>query len=420
MAKYCLQVMWLSFTAFSALTLFGCASFNPRTVDEVPFRERAQVQSDDNVRITAAVLSPEETKELFDLPLYRRGIQPIWLEIENMDEKPVWFPRISVDQNYFAPFEVAYMHHRTFSKQSNLQMDKYFDEQVIGGYIPSGSVRSGFVFTHLDLGTKNFDIDIVGEDHEVRTFTFFINVPGLRADHHEVKWDDLYTKDQIVSYDEIGLKKALESLPCCTTNRKGTKQRKPINLIVIGDTEEVFHALIRSGWNETGRMDKTSITNTKTSSTVWRQYRYKPISPLYVYGRPQDMAFRKSRKTAHEKNELRLWLSPMTLEGKPVWVGQINRDIGLRFARLTVIYKIDPAIDDVRNYILQDLWYSQGLAKFGFVKGVEAASIKKPRRDTLGNRYFTDGYRIVVWVSSEPVSFSEVVHMEWERPFSER
>jgi hypothetical protein len=110
----------------------------------------------------------------------------------------------------------------------------------------------------------------------------------------------------------------------------------------------------------------------------------------------------------------------MTLEGKPVWVGQINRDIGLRFARLTVIYKIDPAIDDVRNYILQDLWYSQGLAKFGFVKGVEAASIKKPRRDTLGNRYFTDGYRIVVWVSSEPVSFSEVVHMEWERPFSER
>ena len=406
--------------AFCVLTVFGCASFNPLTVDEVPFLERAQTQYEGNVRVTAAVLSPEETEALFDLPLYRRGIQPIWLEIENNDEEPVWFPRVSLDQNYFAPFEVAYMHHRAFSKQANRQMNKYFDEQAIGGYIPSGSVRSGFVFTHLDLGTKNFNIDLIEEDHEVRTYTFFINVPGLRADHHEVEWDDLYSNDQIVSYDEIGLRKALESLPCCTTNRKGTKQRKPINLIVIGDTEEVFQALIRSGWNETGNIDKRSLSNTKTSSTVWRQYRYKPVSPLYVYGRPQDMAFRKTRKTAHERNQLRLWLSPMTLEGKPVWVGQINRDIGLRFAWLKVIYKIDPAIDDVRNYILQDLWYSQGLAKFGFVKGVGEASISKPRKDIWGNRYFTDGYRLVVWVSSEPVSFSDVVNVEWETPFRKR
>ena len=420
MVKYRLQAMWLSFMTFCVLTVFGCASFNPLTVDEVPFRERAQTQYEGNVRVTAAVLSPEETEALFDLPLYRRGIQPIWLEIENNDEGPVWFPRVSLDRNYFAPFEIAYMHHRAFSKQANLQMDKYFDEQAMGGYIPPGSVRSGFVFTHLDLGTKNLNIDLVGKDHEVRTFTFFINVPGLRADHHEVEWDDLYSKDQIVSYDEIGLRKALESLPCCTTNRKGTKQRKPINIIIIGDTEEVFHALIRSGWNETGSIDKTSVSKTGTSSTVWKQYRYKPISPLYVYGRPQDMAFRKTRKTAHERNQLRLWLSPMTLEGKPVWVGQINRDIGLRFAWLTVIYKIDPAIDDVRNYIFQDLWYSQGLEKLGFVKGVGAASISKPRRDIWGNRYFTDGYRVVLWVSSEPVSFSEVVNVGWETPFKER
>jgi hypothetical protein len=216
------------------------------------------------------------------------------------------------------------------------------------------------------------------------------------------------------------LRKSLENLPCCTTNKKGTKQRKPINLIVIGDTEEVFHALIRSGWNETGRIVKKSLSNTKTTSTIWRQYRYKPVKPLYAYGRPQDISFRKTRKTANETNELRLWLSPMALEGKPVWVGQINRNIGLRIARLKLIYKIDPAIDDVRNYILQNLWYSQGLAKFGFVKGVGAASIDKPRRDIWGIRYFTDGYRLVVWVSSEPVTFSDVVNAGWEKPLKKR
>ncbi len=420
MVKHLKHIMWLSFMTFCVLTLFGCASFNPRTVDEVPFRERAQTQYEGNVRVTAAVLCPEETEALFDLPLYRRGIQPIWLEIENNDEEPVWFPRVSLDQNYFAPFEVAYMHHRAFSKQVNNQMNKFFDEQAIGGYVPNGSIRSGFVFTHLDLGTKIFNLGLVGEDNKVRMFTFFINVPGLRADHYDVEWDDLYPKDQIVSYDEVSLRKSLENLPCCTTNRKGTKQRKPLNLIVIGDTEEVFHALIRSGWNETGSIVKKALSNTKTTSAVWRQYRYKPVKPLYVYGRPQDIAFRKTRKTANETNELRLWLSPMTLEGKPVWVGQINRNIRLRIARLKVIYKIDPAIDDVRNYILQNLWYSQGLAKFGFVKGVGAASISKPRRDIWGNRYFTDGYRAVVWVSNEPVSFSDVVNAEWEKPFVKR
>jgi len=61
-----------------------------------------------------------------------------------------------------------------------------------------------------------------------------------------------------------------------------------------------------------------------------------------------------------------------------------------------------------------------GLAKFGFVKGVGAAPISKPRKDTWGNRFFTDGYRIVLWVSSEPVSFSEVVNAKWEAPFKEK
>jgi hypothetical protein len=402
---------------FCVLTVFGCATFNPLQVGDVQFLKRAQTQNEGNVRVTAAVLSPEETEKLFDISLYKKGIQPIWLEIENNDEESMWFPRISIDKNYFAPFEVAYMHHLTFSKQANSQMDKYFDEQAIGGYIPSGSVRSGFVFTHLDLGTKNFNIDLVGKDNDVRTFTFFINVPGIRADHQEVEWDNLYSKDQIVPYNEIGLRKSLESLPSCTTNRKGTKQRKPINFVVIGDTEDVFHALVQSGWNETRSVDKTSESNAKTSYKVLGQYRYKPVKPLYIYDRPQDMAFRKTRKKVRERNELRLWLSPMTFEGKPVWVGEINRDIGLRFGWLTVIYKIDPAIDDVRNYILQDLWYSQGLEKFGFVKGVGPASITKPRKDIWGNRYFTDGHRLVVWVSSDPVSFSEVVNANWETPF---
>jgi hypothetical protein len=79
-------------------------------------------------------------------------------------------------------------------------------------------------------------------------------------------------------------------------------------------------------------------------------------------------------------------------------------------------HKIDPDVDETRNYLIQDLWYSQGLVKFGFVKGVGAASITEPRRNLTGDPYFTDGYRAVLWVSGDPIDFEAVKFVEWERP----
>ncbi len=390
------------------LTIYSCATFSPRPMDEVPFRERAQTQYENNVRVTAAVLSAEESETVFGVPLYKKGIQPIWLEIENNDEEPVWFLPVGLDPDYFAPLEVAYMHHFAFSNEANQQMDRNFHEKAMEKYIAAGSVRSGFVFTNLDLGTKNFNVDLVGEDHHVRTLTFFINVPGLRVDHHEVDWENLYSKNEIVGYDEEGLKRALERLPCCTTNQKGTKQGDPINVVFIGKGKDLHHALIRSGWDETGTMESISA--------VGMQYRYAPVSPLYFFGRSQDAAFRKARETANERNQLRVWLSPMTFEGTPVWVGQISRDIGLQFAGQTITYKLDSDMDEARTYILQNFWYSQSIMKYAYVKGVGASSISKQRKNLQGSSYFTDGYRVVFWVSSEPISFSEVEFVEWEIP----
>jgi hypothetical protein len=391
----------------SSLTLYGCASFNPRPIDQVPFKERAQTQSENNVRVTAAVLSAEETKAVFDLDLYKKGIQPIWIEIENNDEERVWFAPVGVDREYFSPLEVAYMHHRAFSKETNYKMDKYLHDHGIRGNIAPGRVRSGFVFTYLDMGTKIFNVDLVGEDHEIRTFTFFVSVPGLKVSYADVDFDNLYLKEEIVSYeDEEDLRKALESLPRCSTDEDGTKQGDPLNLVVIGNGRTVHRALIRSGWDETGSTEKfVAITE---------QYRYTPVSPFYLYGRPQDAAFRKTRETADERNHVRFWLSPIRFKGEQVWVGQISRDIQVRY--LPGIFRIEPAVDEARTYILQDLWYSQTLAKFGYVKGVGAASMSEPRKSLQDDPYFTDGYRLVIWVSRKPISFSEVEALHWEIP----
>jgi hypothetical protein len=152
---------------------------------------------------------------------------------------------------------------------------------------------------------------------------------------------------------------------------------------------------------------------------ITEQYRYTPVSPFYLYGRPQDAAFRKTRETADERNHVRFWLSPIRYKGKQVWVGQISRDIKVRY--LPGIFRIEPAVDEARSYILQDLWYSQTLAKFGYVKGLGAASMSNPRNTLQDDPYFTDGYRLVIWVSRKPVSFSEVEVLDWEvRPLKKK
>jgi len=412
---------WLAISILCALMIHGCATatYNPRPLEEATFKSRAQTQEDRGIQVTAAVLSAEECKELFRLDLYKRGIQPIWLKIENNTKQLVAFLSYSVDSDYFSPLEVAYMHRSGFSKAARDQMDQYFNQHQMEVYIPPGSANSGFVFTNLNQGTKSFNVDVLGEDKDLRTFTFFVSVPGLRVSHSEVDFLSLYTKDEIVTYDEEGLRKALESLPCCATNEDGTEQGGPLNLVLIGEGEgDALHsALIRSGWAETEALSGKAATARDKPSVSG--FKYAPVSPLYVYGRPQDAAFTKARKEIKGRSILRLWLAPMLFQGKTVWLGQVSRKVGVRSAsRPDETYRIDADLDDTRGAFLQNLWYSQGLAKFGFVKGVGASSISEPRLDLKGDPYFTDGYRLVLWLSStsRPVSRADVKQVEWERP----
>ena len=120
------------------------------------------------------------------------------------------------------------------------------------------------------------------------------------------------------------------------------------------------------------------------SAASEERYPYAPISPLYLYDRPQDLALQKARDNIHQRNHLRLWLSPMRFEGKQVWVGQISRDIGTRLtihSPYLTTHKIDPDVDEARTALMEDMAYSQSLSKLGLVKGVGAAPKDKPRRN---------------------------------------
>ncbi len=412
------QRHYLFIIAFFSVAIHGCAAYNPLPSSEAIFLERVQTKIENNVQLRTAVPSAQETRQIFGVDLYRHGIQPVWIEIENQDEKPIRFLPVGVDPLYFTPLEAAFLSHFRFSTDANAKMDRYFFEKGKQIITHPGTKKSGYVFTNLDEGTKSFVVDLVGEDGQVRTFTFFIPVPGLKIDHRKIDFEALYPADRWKNFeDENDFIAYLQDLPCCTVNQKGTESGDPLNLIIVGNGEDVYHAFIRAGWDETETITAESVWKTGIAYLSGGHYRHSPVSSLYVFGRPQDAALQKTRGRIHERNHLRLWLAPVQFKGKLVWIGQISRDIGVRFTTKTIVtHKIDPDVDETRSYLMQDLWYSQGLEQVGFVKGVGAAAIDAPRDNLTGDPYFTDGLRAVLWLSSQPVAFEQVNFLAWELP----
>ena len=116
------------------------------------------------------------------------------------------------------------------------------------------------------------------------------------------------------------------------------------------------------------------------------QYRYSPVSPLYLFGRSQDVALQRTRRSINERLHLRLWLTPLRFQGKAVWVGQVSRDIGVRFTTKTwnlTTHRIDPDVDEARDYVIEDLLQAERVEAAGYVDGVGACdrAIAAPQPD---------------------------------------
>jgi hypothetical protein len=323
-----------------------------------------------------------------------------------------------LDPQYFSPLEVANID-ATQSENPGSLVDDFFIDQSISLIILPGEQLSGFVFSKLDEGTKAFNVDIVGED-DFETFTFFIQVPGLQIDHYAVDWRNLYSEDQWIELEQEQLIAEIEKYACCVTDKDGKNTGDPLNLILIGMPRDIYTAFIRAGWDETETVTQASAWKTMKSFMSGGEYRYSPISSLYVFGRPQDVAFQKARENIHERNHLRLWMSRATYQGLPVWIGQISRDIGVRFTTKTITtHKIDPHVDETREYLLENLAYAQSLKAFGYVGGVGEVPIDQPRGNLTGDPWFTDGYRLVLWVSSRPTPISSLETLDWRNPYAQ-
>jgi hypothetical protein len=419
-----LTIFRMTFAILFVLAFAGCATtrtispFEPKSINEIRFRDRAQSKDDQDVRVTAAVPSAEETEAIFGTNLAGKEIQPIWVKVENHSDKTYYVVSAAVDPNYFSPNEVSNAVDGGLSKSAQKEIEYYFRSMAFRNPILPNTAVSGFIFTNLDEGEKVVQIDLIGHQ-QVMYFTFFVQVPGMRVDYRMVDFYSLYEADDIKDLNEEELRTALENLPCCTTNEDGTEFGDPVNLVIIGDFNDVAAAFARRGWVPAEETYSGAAWKTIKSFIFSSRYRYSPVSSLYFYGRHQDFARQKPRHDVHERNHLRLWYSPLQFKGKPVFIGQVSRDIGVRFTTKTwppVTHKIDPDVDEARHSVVEDLLFSHTISEFGFVKGVGRVTPSKPRANLTGDPYFTDGLRAVIILDQGPTSLKEIKNLEWESP----
>jgi hypothetical protein len=376
-------------------------------------------RAEGGLRVCASVLSAEDSVAVYGAPLAQKGIQPVWIEVQNDDPVSYFLMSPGLDPNFFPASEAAEAFADSKALVTKDELDQRFRRLAFHNPVLPGQTVSGFVLTNLREGAKLVQLDLVASGG-AKTFSILMVVPGFHADYHvsAVFRREIYPPERIVDYtDDDAFRSALEALPCCATNEDGSKNGDPLNLVIVGGLDDAFPALVRRGWTPTEEKWSGAITKTVTSALSGERYINAPVSDLYLFGRAQDLALQKARDTIHQRNHLRLWLSPMRYRGKPVWVGQISRDIGVRLtwhSPTFTTHKIDPDVDEARTALAEDMAYSQNLQKIGFARGVGAAPQGTTRQNLTTDPYYTDGYRTVLVFDRQPTSLSEIEFFPWE------
>lgn len=178
------------------------------------------------------------------------------------------------------------------------------------------------------------------------------------------------TLDQALSVSKTYAPAAPETLPGNLTAAvhamlAGVPQRSetekgapgdPLNLVFVGSQAQIIKAFTQAGWIIPRPKQDQSIWKTVQAVVQDQGYNAAPISNLYLFSRPQDLAFEKVLDTFNMRHHLRLWKSSATApDGREIWVGAAVHDTGIDIHPGVVSHATDPKLDDERAKVGADM-----------------------------------------------------------------
>jgi LssY C-terminus len=190
---------------------------------------------------------------------------------------------------------------------------------------------------------------------------------------------------------ERGNHPALEGLPKATKDAAGIPA-DPLNVALVGDEAEVVAAMLAAHWHPADPITLRSSLKIAESVVLHRPDPDAPVSPLYVFGRKQDLAFEQDvGGSADRRHHVRWWRAePLDAAGRPLWIGDatFDRDAGISHLTGQITHHIAPDIDAERDQLMADLAEAGQLAGRYEWPGIGAT---QDGRNAGGDRYYTDG-----------------------------
>lgn len=169
-----------------------------------------------------------------------------------------------------------------------------------------------------------------------------------------------------------------------------------VNFAMVGTEAQVKAALAKAAWVPTDANPKAAVLHGLLQVLQRDTYMAVPMSTLYLFGRPQDMAYARGEaiKVAATRNHMRIWKTTKTVDNLPLWVGSSTHDNGFEKDQRNggVTHHIDPDIDQERDFILSSLIDVGAVKAAAFVRPSNPVGSAKT---ATGGSFHSDG-RIVV------------------------
>jgi hypothetical protein len=196
----------------------------------------------------------------------------------------------------------------------------------------------------------------------------------------------------------------------------------PVNLALIGTSEQLRSAFAAAGWVEADPLDLKSAWHMARAFVLDTSYPAAPFSTLYLFGRGQDFGFQKAiDNSPRKRHHVRFWAKSLADaetgavaagfwlntdrpagETEVLWVGAGTKDTGFSLTRLTfqITHATDADTNAERDYII-DALHSAGAV--GEVSRYETGD--RLITDHV-NHYVTDGDIAVAELAAEPAGVS--------------
>ncbi|MCM3503287.1 LssY C-terminal domain-containing protein [Microbacterium sp. P26] len=181
----------------------------------------------------------------------------------------------------------------------------------------------------------------------------------------------------------------------------------PVNLAFQGEREAIEAVMAAAGWIPADPVSLRSSWRIITSTLRRRSYPRAPVSPLFLFGRMQDLAYQQEvAGSPAQRHHVRLWKCPdgwLLPGGRRVgWLaaGTFDRAVGLSLFTLQVTHRIDADTDIERDHIVGTVRAVPGVA----VDVIRDFSTGYHSRNGGGDSITTDGDLPIVDVSAVRVA----------------